>query len=89
METIYGTTENIELNLKPVTNLFVSVYRFIALGQGKSRLYFNLGYSLPMTSSYYTQVSGSPMSKNSELVMKILRPGGLIAGLGFSFGTGR
>lgn len=89
METIYGNTERVELDMLPTTNIFFSVYKFVALGKGKSRFYFNLGYSAPTSSRYYTQISGDPISKQSEKVMSILRPGGIIAAIGFSFGTGR
>lgn len=85
METIYGTNEVVVLNLLPTSNFFIGAYKFVPIGFGKSRFYFNLGYSIPITSHYFTQVSGSPLSKNSERVIRILRPGGLIAGIGFTF----
>jgi hypothetical protein len=88
LETIYGTHEQVRLHLLAQANFFIAAYKYWNLG-GRNRIYLELGYSAPLTTDKYTQTGGSPISHNSSDILHLLSPGGLIVGLGFSFGTGR
>jgi hypothetical protein len=87
LETIQGQ-EEVELNLLPQANIYVSAFKYWGLGRGrKSRFFLQLGYSRSVTQKKFNQISGSPVTSNSASVIKLLSPGGIILGLGFSFGT--
>jgi hypothetical protein len=85
----YGGNISTTLDLHPVTNGFVSGYHFFNLGRsGRHRFYLQAGYSFRLTDDNYTVVSGGPLSADARSVMTILQPGGIMLGLGFSFGIG-
>jgi hypothetical protein len=88
LETAYGTQEQVRLDLLAQTNFFAAAYKYWNLGR-RNRLYLELGYSAPLSTDKFTQTGGSPISKHSSDLMRLISPGGLIVGLGFSFGTGR
>jgi hypothetical protein len=88
METIDGATEPVELDLNPQVNLMFAAYRYWALGRNKSRLYIELGYTVPLNGSdRYTQTAGTPINDVSAETLKLLSPSGIIVAIGFSFGV--
>jgi hypothetical protein len=87
LETVYGTTEPVTLQLNPQVNLVVAAYRYWLLGRGSNRFYLELGYSIPLTGGdRFTQTAGDEIDNNSVTTVNLLSPGGLIAAVGFSFG---
>jgi hypothetical protein len=87
LETIYGTTETVTLNLHVQANVFAAAYKYWRLGKGANRIYIELGYSVPVTSGpKFDQTSGDPISGSSTNVINFIAPHGLVAGFGFSFG---
>jgi hypothetical protein len=86
MQTIYNTTEQVTLNLKPQTNLFAAAYRYYKIGRGYNRFYYLLGFTIPLTArGNYEQIDGTPISNNAQQVLQLLSPGGLMIGAGFNF----
>jgi hypothetical protein len=83
--TIRGD-ENVTLDLDPQTNVFIAAYRFWHIGKGHNRFYLTAGYSVPLEHPSYHEVSGDPLTGSADEHVKKFAPGGLIAGLGFSFG---
>ncbi len=87
LETTNSNSEKVTLTLGSVTNLFFTAYKFYNLGRsGKNRFYLEMGYAAPLGAAKYTVMSGQTLTQNSENVLKIISPGGLEFGLGFSFG---
>jgi hypothetical protein len=87
LETVYGTTESVTLDLHPRTNVFAAAYKYWRLGKRANRVYLELGYSVSVSGgNKFDQTSGTPISSNSENVINIISPGGPIVGFGFSFG---
>lgn len=86
METMQGGSELVELRLLPQTNVMASAYHHWRLGRNKNRMYLQLGWSIPVATEKFRQISGNALTVNSASVLKFLAPGGLIVGLGFSFG---
>lgn len=90
--TLLPTTtgdQDVTLNLHPKTNVFLAGYRFWNLGKRGNRFYLELGYSLRLDENNYTVVSNHKLTSDGDAVMTLLAPGGLIFGLGFSFGLGK
>ncbi len=86
METVTGQTENVVLNLNPQTNLYLAAYRFWNLGRRYNRVFLEMGWSVPLNKSdYFDQTYGTPISDKSKFGINMISPGGLIAGVGFSF----
>lgn len=86
-ETVNGQ-QNVELDLLPQVNIYGAAYRYWSLGPNrKSRFFLTFGLSQSVTSKKFTQVSGPPISANSASVVRWISPGGVMFGLGFSFGT--
>jgi hypothetical protein len=86
VETAQSKSELVELNCLPQANVFAAAYRHWRLGRNKNRIYLQLGWSLPVTSKKFEQISGNPITSESAAVVRFLSPGGPIIGLGFSFG---
>ena len=88
LETIYGTTETVTLDLHSRANIFAAAYKYWRLGKRANRIYMELGYSIPVSGGdKFVQTSGDPISSNSTKAINLIAPGGLIVGFGFSFGV--
>lgn len=90
MPTVEEGTADVRFELKPSLNAFLSAYYFFSIGQSKShRFYLQSGYSHPLFDDVYTVKSKNiTLTREGETAMQILRPGGVIFALGFSFGFG-
>jgi hypothetical protein len=86
LETIYQT-ESVTLNLNPQTNMFIGAYYFWTIGRRYNRFYAEAGYSVPFSTYSYSEIYGDPLDNVGERTVKILSPGGLMIGAGFSFGV--
>ncbi len=87
VETLSGQ-QFVELELLPQANIYAAAYKYWGLGRGrKSRFYLQLGISRAVTSKKFNQLSGPPITSDVATVYRWIAPGGLIVGLGFSFGT--
>lgn len=85
MELSDGRNSDVVMDLKPVDNVFVTIGHSWKVGR-KNRFYIEGGYAIALTTDYYEVTSGETLSEDSKSMMQILRPGGLIAALGFEFG---
>ena len=85
LETIYGTTEEVGLNLNPQTNIFFAAYHYWNLGKRYNRFYIEPGYSIPLSTVKYVQKTGDPITSESAHRIKLTSPGGIIISAGFSF----
>lgn len=86
METIYGNTQTVVIKLEPQLNFYAAAYKYWNVGKRSNRMYLQLGLSAPLFQHRFTQLSGAPISDRSASILKTISPGGLIVGLGFSFG---
>ena len=89
LQTVYGTTEPVELNLHPQVNAFIAAYKYWNIGKRFNRVYLELGWSLRVTRTEFDQTAGSEINTTSVKAMNVLSPGGLIIGFGFAFGIPR
>lgn len=81
-----GGNQMVELNLNRANNLNINASYQWRLGK-RFRLGLDFGYSFPLQNKAWELVSEDiVLSDNSEQVMEILTPGGLILGFGFSIG---
>ncbi len=87
LPTTFGT-RTVWLDLHNKTNAFVCGYRFWTMGKRNNRFHLQLGYSIPLSNDDYTVLYGDVLSDEGEAVMDILSPGGVIVGIGFTFGIG-
>ncbi len=88
-ETVYGK-QDVSLKLHSLSNFMISGYHFFNLGQdGRNRFHLQFGYSIPLSEASFDQVFGAPLSGDGSDMVLALAPGGLILGLGFSFGVGQ
>jgi hypothetical protein len=88
MPTTFGT-RLVTMDLNPKTNLFICGYHFWNMGKRNHRFYLQFGYSIPLSNNDYTIKSGDVLTSDGAAVMDVLSPGGLILGIGFSFGIAR
>jgi hypothetical protein len=85
----FGTTLTpVTLDLHRKTNIFFSGYRFFKVGR-TSRFHIQLGYSYGLHNARYTVKSNVTLTDNSDAIVRVLAPGGVVLGLGFSFGIGK
>lgn len=78
-----------QVTIEPVPAAFISAYRFFNIGQRGNRFYLQLGWSQRFEDKPYTSNPFRPLTTDGETVMRILSPGGVIIGVGFSFGIVR
>ncbi len=75
-----------KFDLKQVSAINLTWMKHWQVGN-KSRFNLELGYSINMSGeNNYTSKSGLLLTDESKAVMNFLQPGGIIIGLGFSFG---
>ena len=79
--------QTVRLDLEPKVNVFVAGYRFWNLGRNGHRIWLQVGYSLRLDEDNYTILSGHTLTSGGDQAMTILAPGGLMVGVGFSFGV--
>ncbi len=85
--TIYGNNEQVTLDLHPVTNFYIATHYYANLGQtGKNKFFLMLGWSQALTANTFNQVYGDPINDATVKAYNFLKPGGLIAAIGFGFG---
>ncbi len=77
------------VTLEPVPAVFLSGYRFFDVGKRGNRFYIQVGWSQRFDDKPYSSSPFRPLTTDGETVMRILSPGGVIVGLGFSFGVVR
>lgn len=88
VETLAGDAD-VSIDGKPQANFMVSGYHFFNLGRARrNRFHLQFGFSVPLSNKEFTQVSGPPVTGQTRDVLLTLAPGGIIIGLGFSFGAG-
>lgn len=86
LRTTTGTrTVSIDLYRASSLNFFAS--RNWLLKNGKNRFILDLGYAVPLTNkNFYMLNDGSELSPDEDTLVRIIRPGGIIVGIGFMFG---
>lgn len=87
VETIYGDRDII-VDQHSQANFMLSGYHFFSLGRsGRNRFHLQAGFSIPLSDKQF--ISNYPLTEDGKDQVAILAPGGLILGIGFSFGAGR
>lgn len=87
VKTVYGE-ENVVIDQHPQYNAMLSGAYFFNLGRARrNRFHLQAGYSLPFGTKGQFD-SQTPLSPEGEQQVQFLAPGGLMVGLGFSFGFG-
>jgi hypothetical protein len=85
METTSSSTQNVKFDLYRVMNLNLSMgYQFMI--SPRFRFHLDFGYAVNLTETPYKMISTVSLTDESEAVMKMMVPGGVIFGLGFSLG---
>lgn len=77
------------MTLNPKTNVFIAGYRFWNLGRSGHRIHLAVGYSIRTDDDNYAVTNGYTLTSEGKQVMTILAPGGLMVGVGFTFGVVR
>jgi len=77
--------QKVTFNLLPASTVNISAIKYWLLGkQKKNRLHLEFGYAIPTANNRYeTSVT---LTDKGKTFMNILQPGGLLLGVGFSFG---
>lgn len=86
LPTTYGDA-TVLVDLKPKTNVFFAVHKFFNLGRNGHRFNIMAGYSMRLDDDNYTILNNYELTTEGEDVMRVLAPGGLMIGFGFSFGV--
>jgi hypothetical protein len=86
LELMSGEKEQVRMDLKPVGNIFFTAGRAWKIGK-RNRIYLEVGYAFPLvTDDYYTLYDDNiELSKTSEQVLQMMRPGGLVIAAGLNF----
>lgn len=86
LPTTYGDA-TVLLNLNPKTNVFFAVHKFFNLGKSGHRFNIMAGYSMRLDDDNYTILNNYTLTTDGEDAMRILAPGGVMIGFGFTFGV--
>ncbi len=83
-----GDQQRVKLDLNPVNTVNIKYTYNIKLGS-KSKFGISAGYSIPFTTDNYKVLTpGVKLTPESETVLNMMQPGGLIFGFRFLFGIG-
>jgi len=87
-ETVAGKAD-IQVNLDPISNFILSGYYFFPMGRtSRNRLHLQAGFSIPLNQRNFVQTAGPEITQKTNDAINALAPGGLVLGIGFSFGMG-
>lgn len=84
---VQGTSgkQTVIIDLLPASTVNISAIKYWLLGkQKKNRLHLELGYAIATADNRYE--TSATLTKEGKNFMTILQPGGLLLGVGFSFG---
>ncbi len=81
-----GGKQEVVLNALPQTNIAVLYYYYFRMGK-KHRFHLSTGYSFETSTDKFRVVGPNQPSRALNNAMHILAPGGIIIGLGFTFGV--
>lgn len=77
--------QTVNFNLLPASTVNISAIKYFLLGkQKKNRFHLEFGYAIPTSTNRYE--TDAMLTSDGTRFMKILQPGGLLLGAGFSFG---
>lgn len=80
-------SEEVTLDLKPVTALNFSMHHAWRIGKAKRhKIFIQSGYVFRLTDPYYTVTSDHKLSVGSKTILNIIAPGGFTMALGFNIG---
>jgi hypothetical protein len=81
-----GSSRTINMDFNPVGSLNFTINKNWVLKEGML-LYLESGYAVPTgRADFYTINDGSTLNSDEELILNIMRPGGLILSLGILIG---
>lgn len=80
-----GTTQSVTLNYLQASTINLKAGYSWRIGE-KNTFYLEFGYAIPMESSPWKVTDGSTLSNTSTSALQLIQPGGVILGLGFTFG---
>ena len=86
-ENSNGFKQDLTINCLPVSNIDIIIDYSWKLGKRNS-FYFNFGYSIPTQGDRWEVKEGIKLSDSAIEVYRMLQPGGIIVGCGFTFGIG-
>ncbi len=86
LPTTYGDA-TVLLDLNSKTNVFFAVHKFFNLGRNGHRFDIMAGYSMRLDDDNYTILNNYELTTQGKDVMRVLAPGGLMIGFGFTFGV--
>ncbi len=82
-----GATTSYNLNLLPIVLLSVNSYKYWSMGKNGNRFYLQLGLSQQLGhGTRYTVLNGKYSTEAFQQLIRLLQPGLIVTGLGFSFG---
>lgn len=85
MEVNSGNTQEVTIDYQPTGTLNLTMAYSWKLGR-KNSFYLEYGYAIAMENKPWEVTSGEIFSSKSQQVMNLVRPGGLMLGVGFTFG---
>lgn len=85
-ELVDGTTKTVDMKLDPVNSLSLGVEKQWFTKRG-NRFYLDLGYAISFAQSkpFRTLDPTEKLSVNSDRIMQVIAPGGIVIGFGYSF----
>lgn len=87
VETVSYGKQDVMFDLRPQPNVYASAFKYWSVGRKQNRFYLQLGLSLPTNHEKFRQLNGPEITTTSASAIKLLAPGGIIVGTGFSIGT--
>ncbi|WP_296620635.1 hypothetical protein [Marivirga sp.] len=85
LETASGGTRDINMQLENAPAIYIKTGYNWWFGENNT-FNINLGYSVALKGQPWTVNDGSSLSPTSQQVLQLIAPGGIILGMGFTFG---
>lgn len=85
MEVTSGVSKEVVMDYLSTSTINMALAYRWKMGR-KNNFNLEFGYALPLKQKPWKITDGSVLSSTSETVMRMVKPGGLVFGLGFTFG---
>ncbi len=83
----HSSTVSVPFVLKPAFSLNGTATRYWVFGEKqKNRFHLEVGYAVPLSSERYEVKGGYRLTQAGKSTIETIKPGGIILGLGLSFG---
>lgn len=83
-----GYSQEVSIKQKPCSTILLTGSNYFKMGK-KNRFYLQYGFSIALNRDQFDVYSNTTIEDETQAIINILSPGGILFGFGFLFGVGQ